>query len=161
MKYILLAVFTALFSMACRPDRKLPHQESTVDKADNKLHGIWKSVMIRTREKQKPKEVELRITTYNNSKLIWLQMIATGPKGSKVDRTIQVVSEEQGGTMYLVPIISKQLEASNKNKDKKFINYSREHQQEAVGLKWQYMLTDGDQLLIRMETSSITFERLQ
>lgn len=158
MKSIFMSLLIVCFLWACRPERKAGDQNTSVENAENKLHGVWESVIIRTREKIPPKKVVLRITTHNKSKLIWLKMLATGPRGQEVETTIQVNLEEKNGASYIVPIVRKQVEKSLEKKDKKFINYNPKHRKEMVGLEWEYTLAD-DQLIIRMGMSSITFKR--
>ena len=160
MKLLLITVVT-LFLCSCNPEHKKPHEVSTSADAENKLHGVWESTVIFTKEPNPPKKVTLKVTTYNNSKLIWLQMISESAKGAKNDITIQVESEKRNNGTFLVPVARKQLEKSEEEKDKKFINYNPKHRKEVKGLEWRYDIIEGNRLRIQMGISSITFKRIK
>ena len=154
---ILLVI--VLFLTACeRADKKLPHEVSNVDKATNKLHGVWESFLIKSREKYPPKKITLKFTTYNDTQLVWMQMIAEGPSGEKFDKTIRVGFEERNGHKYIVPSVKKEIQSS-KNDDR-FIRYDPQHIKEVQKLEWKYNLTEG-QLTIEMEGSIVMFKRLK
>ncbi|MCM8525953.1 MAG: hypothetical protein NE327_05525 [Lentisphaeraceae bacterium] len=154
MKYILTTLCLIFFG--CRAEKNLPHTKSTVDSAENKLHGVWESYMIRSKEKYPPKKITLKFTAYNDTKLIWMKMIAEGKAGEKFDKTIRVsVSEKRG---YIIPSVRKELEESED--DDRFIRYDPKRIKEVKGLEWKYNLTE-DRLTIEMEGSLIVLRRKQ
>ena len=158
MRFLLTALL--IFFAGCRADKKLPHEVSTVGKAENKLHGVWESMMIRSREKYPPRKITLKFTSYNDTKLIWMQMIAEGKSGEKFDKTIRVALTDRNGKKYIVPSVKKEIENSEEKNDDRFIRYDPKHIKEVQGLEWKYILTE-DRLTIEMDGSVIDFRRKQ
>ena len=154
MKFILLSLSLILFG--CRAEKNLPHAKSTVESAENKLHGVWESLLIRSKEKFPPKKITLKFTAYNDTKLIWMKMIAEGVSGEKFNKTIRVsVSEKKG---YIIPSVRKELETSQD--DDRVIRYDTKRNKQVQGLEWKYNLTE-DRLTIEMEGSLIVLRRKQ
>ena len=152
------ALIIALLFFGCRAEKKMPHEVSHIDKAENKLHGVWESVLIKSREKYPPKKITLKFTSYNETKLVWMQLISEGPNGEKFDKTIQVGFSEKNGHKYIVPTIRKELEKSEN--DDRFIRYDPRRIKEVKGLEWKYILTE-DRLTIEMDGSLVVFKRLK
>ena len=156
MRFLLIVILVVL--AGCRAEKKLPHEISTVDSAENKLHGVWESLMIRSKEKYPPRKITLKFTSYNDTKLIWMQMIAEGKGGEKFDKTIRVSLIERNGKKYILPSVRKEIE--NSKDDDRFIRYDPKRVKEVQGLEWKYILTE-DRLTIEMEGSVIDLRRLQ
>ncbi|MCM8531522.1 MAG: hypothetical protein NE330_10210 [Lentisphaeraceae bacterium] len=146
----------ALLFIGCRAEKKLPHQVSTVDSAENKLHGVWESMLIRSKEKYPPRKITLQFTAYNDTKLIWMKMTAEGMNGEKFDKTIRVSVSSKPG--YIIPSVRKELEDSKD--DDRFIRYDPKRIKEVKGLEWKYNLTEN-RLTIEMEGSIVVLKRKQ
>lgn len=151
----LLVILLFLFA-GCRAEKKLPHEVSTVDSAENKLHGVWESMMIRSKEKYPPRTITLQFTAYNDTKLIWMKMIAVGMNGEKFDKSIRVTVSAKPG--YIIPSLSKELE--DPENDDRFIRYDPKRIKEVQGLEWKYNLTEN-RLTIEMDGSIVVLSRKQ
>ena len=154
MRFLILAVI--LIFAGCRAEKKLPHEVSKVNSAENKLHGVWESLLIRSREKYPPRKITLKFTTYNDSKLTYMQMIAEGKAGEKFDKTIRITLEEREGRHYIIPSVRKELE--DPENDDRFIRYDPKRIKEVKGLEWKYILTEN-RLTIEMEGSVVDLKR--
>ncbi len=158
MRYLILILF--LFSLSCkRTEKKSLHEESHFKDADNKIHGVWESYLIKSREANPPKKITIKFTTYNNTKLVWMQLISEGANGIKIDKTIRVAFEEKEGKTYLVPALKKEITDTKENDDR-FIRYDPQHLEIVKGLSWLYQLSE-DNLNIEMDGSLIMLKRLK
>ena len=155
-----ILLLTAIILAGCGKDKmKRPHEVSNVEFAKNKLHGVWESVMIKTRGgKEPPASVRLTFTTYNNTKLIWMKMKAESKSGKSIENTIRIYLEEKNGDHYIVPSVKRELDRLSEKEH--FFKYDPDHIKEVKGLEWKYILGD-DKLTIQMDGATMFLRRVK
>lgn len=143
-----------MFLTACEKEQK----EANPDRAE--LHGVWESMVIRTKEPSPPKRVVLEITAYDKTKLTYMKMTAYGESNQTIEKTIRINLDQKG---YIIPSILDEMKDSKSSdrfiwRNSNSSEIQKAYKNEIQGLKWKYYLS-GNQLTIEMGTSRMILSK--
>ena len=154
MRHILAILL--LFVTSCKKEQK----KDNPDRA--KLHGIWDSFAIRSKEPSPPIRVVLEITAYDKTKLTYLKMTSYGENNQQIEKTIRISLEERG---YIIPTIVNEMNDKKtsdrfiwRNAKGKSAEIQKAYKAEVQQLKWKYTL-NGKELTIEMGPSKVKFSK--